>query len=118
MFINRRFHPAPSYDREHMFYFGRVPVKDSEYRVPVGVTLNVSSEGVATPTSIVWNGGRRVFPIVGVMGKPLKARDPETGDAGWCYAVTIVAPHKAAPVQRRLYRYGPRWYVYCRRRPA
>lgn len=91
----------------------------TEYRVPVGVTLSVDREGNVTPTSIVWDGGKRVFPIVSVLGRPLRAQDPETDEIGWCYTVTIPRPPKGLEcTERRLYRYGPRWYVYCRSRFA
>ena len=85
-----------------------------EHRVPVEVTLRVARSGEVTPTSIVWSDGR-VFTVLHTLGRPLRAQDPETGELGWCYAVVIPAPpHGTITKQRRLYRFGPRWYVYCR----
>ena len=89
-------------------------MEQANYRVPVEVTLRVTREGEVTPTSIVWADGRE-FQVLHTLGRPLRAQDPETGELGWCYAVILPGPPRGTiATQRRLYRYGARWYVYCR----
>ena len=82
-----------------------------EFRVPVGVTLNVDRTGNVKPTSIIYDKNR-TYRVLNVLSR-LRAQDPETGEVGWCYTVQILKPPlNMDTTQRRLYRFGPKWYVY------
>lgn len=83
-----------------------------DYRVPVAVRLRVDTNGTVQPKTIEWPDGRE-FDIVRVGGRT-RTVDRESGEIGWCYEVTLSLMKRDEA--RRLYRFGPIWYVYCHSR--
>lgn len=81
-----------------------------DYRVPVAVRLRVDTDGTIQPKAIEWPDSR-AFEIVHVGGRT-RTVDRESGEIGWCYEVTISLMQRDET--RRLYRFGPIWYVYRR----
>lgn len=79
-------------------------------RVAVAVRLRVDERGETTPLAIEWPDGR-VFEIVRVERRE-RVVDKSNGEVGWRYDVILTLMSRDET--RRLYRFGPVWYVYKR----
>lgn len=79
-------------------------------RVAVAVRLSVDERGETTPLAIEWPDGR-VFEIVRVERRE-RVVDKSNGEVGWRYDVILTLMSRDET--RRLYRFGPVWYVYKR----